>query len=40
MKGRKKMKILLKNGKVIDGSGNGSYFADILIENEIIKKNS
>ena len=32
------MKILLKNGKVIDGSGNGSYFADILIENEIIKK--
>jgi len=30
------MKILLKNGKIIDGSGNEPYFSDLLIENERI----
>ena len=30
--------ILIKNGTLIDGSGSKRYLADILIENEKIKK--
>ncbi|EGR53874.1 hypothetical protein FSEG_02189, partial [Fusobacterium necrophorum D12] len=30
--------ILIKNGTLIDGTGNKRYSADILIENEKIKK--
>ncbi len=32
------MKTLLKNGKIVDGSGTEPYFADILIEDDRIKK--
>ena len=30
--------ILIKNGTLVDGSGSKRYLADILIENEKIKK--
>ena len=32
------MKTLLKNGKIVDGSGSEPYFGDILIEDDKIKK--
>lgn len=32
------MKTLLKNGKILDGTGGAPYFADILIEDERIVK--
>lgn len=32
------MKTLLKSGKIIDGTGSEPYFADILIEDDRIKK--
>jgi N-acyl-D-amino-acid deacylase len=32
------MKTLLKNGKIFDGSGSSPYFADILIEDDLISR--
>ncbi len=32
------MKTLLKNGKIVDGSGSEPYFADILVEGDKIQK--
>lgn len=32
------MKTLLKNGRIVDGSGSEPYFADILIEDDRIKQ--
>jgi N-acyl-D-amino-acid deacylase len=30
--------ILIKNGKIIDGTGNSWYYSDIAIQNGIVQK--
>ena len=33
------MKILIKNGTIVDGTGVDRYESDLLIENNVIEKN-